>query len=132
MKGYIIHWANYSKGGFKEGVLLTVDDELNRWQKYSYGMSKREKKSIFHTFFTFFFGLKVAMHSWTGESLVKSINYEQRDLYVPHIAIALTNKFIILFWKKKHEGGLVFAMQCNGPQKQVENKFGKKKKERKI
>jgi hypothetical protein len=25
------------KGGFKEGVSLTVDDELNRWQKYAYG-----------------------------------------------------------------------------------------------
>jgi hypothetical protein len=37
LKGYIIRWANYSEGGFKEGVSLTVDDELNRWQKYSYG-----------------------------------------------------------------------------------------------
>ena len=37
MKGYIIRWATYSNGGFKEGVSLTVDDELNRWQKYSYG-----------------------------------------------------------------------------------------------
>lgn len=37
LKSYIIRWATYSKGGFKEGVSLTVDDELNRWQKYSYG-----------------------------------------------------------------------------------------------
>jgi cellulose synthase/poly-beta-1,6-N-acetylglucosamine synthase-like glycosyltransferase len=37
LKGYIIRWSNYSEGGFKEGVSLTVDDELNRWQKYSYG-----------------------------------------------------------------------------------------------
>ncbi|KAG5652362.1 hypothetical protein H0H81_005264 [Sphagnurus paluster] len=37
LKGYIIRWATYSEGGFKEGVSLTVDDELNRWQKYSYG-----------------------------------------------------------------------------------------------
>jgi hypothetical protein len=37
MRGYIIRWATYSKGGFKEGVSLTVDDELNRWQKYTYG-----------------------------------------------------------------------------------------------
>ena len=71
------------------------------------------------------------MHFWTGESLEKSIDSEQRDLYVPHIAMALTNKFIILFCKKKkHEGGLVFATQCDGPQKQVENEFGKKKKKR--
>ena len=53
MKGYIIRWANYSEGGFKEGVSLTVDDELNRWQKYSYGTSK--SKYIFHTFLHFFF-----------------------------------------------------------------------------
>ena len=37
LKRYIIRWATYSEGGFKEGVSLTVDDELNRWQKYSYG-----------------------------------------------------------------------------------------------
>jgi cellulose synthase/poly-beta-1,6-N-acetylglucosamine synthase-like glycosyltransferase len=40
LKGYIIRWATYSEGGFKEGVSLTVDDELNRWQKYSYGCSE--------------------------------------------------------------------------------------------
>ena len=37
LAGYIIRWAAYSEGGFKEGVSLTCDDELNRWQKYSYG-----------------------------------------------------------------------------------------------
>jgi hypothetical protein len=37
MKGYIVRWATYSGGGFKEGVSLTVADELNRWQKYAYG-----------------------------------------------------------------------------------------------
>ncbi|KAI5117891.1 hypothetical protein M0805_001976 [Coniferiporia weirii] len=40
MRGYIIRWARYSHGGFKEGVSLTVDDELNRWQKYAYGCSE--------------------------------------------------------------------------------------------
>lgn len=39
-KGYIIRWSTYSNGEFKEGVSLTVDDELNRWQKYSYGCSE--------------------------------------------------------------------------------------------
>ena len=42
LAGYIIRWATYSEGGFKEGVSLTCDDELNRWQKYSYGMSPLE------------------------------------------------------------------------------------------
>ena len=40
LKGYTIRWASYSNGGFKEGVSLTCDDELNRWQKYSYGCSE--------------------------------------------------------------------------------------------
>ncbi|TFK51375.1 hypothetical protein OE88DRAFT_1629543 [Heliocybe sulcata] len=40
LKGYIVRWATYSEGGFKEGVSLTCDDELNRWQKYSYGCSE--------------------------------------------------------------------------------------------
>ncbi|TCD67730.1 hypothetical protein EIP91_012031 [Steccherinum ochraceum] len=40
LRGYIIRWATYSKGGFKEGVSLTCDDELNRWQKYAYGCNE--------------------------------------------------------------------------------------------
>ena len=40
LKGYIIRWATYSKGGFMEGVSLTPDDELNRWEKYSYGCNE--------------------------------------------------------------------------------------------
>jgi len=39
-KGYIIRWSTYSKGDFKEGVSLTINDELNRWQKYAYGCSE--------------------------------------------------------------------------------------------
>lgn len=38
--GYIVRWASYSDGGFKEGVSLTADDELNRWEKYAYGCSE--------------------------------------------------------------------------------------------
>jgi hypothetical protein len=37
LKGYTLRWATYSDGGFKEGVSLTVVDELARWQKYAYG-----------------------------------------------------------------------------------------------
>ncbi|KAJ7472250.1 glycosyl transferase family group 2-domain-containing protein [Mycena galericulata] len=40
LRGYIIRWVTYSKGGFKEGVSLSCDDELNRWQKYAYGCSE--------------------------------------------------------------------------------------------
>ncbi|PVF93653.1 hypothetical protein CPB86DRAFT_818657, partial [Serendipita vermifera] len=38
--GYTARWAVYSDGGFKEGVSLTCDDELNRWEKYAYGCSE--------------------------------------------------------------------------------------------
>ncbi|KAE9401319.1 hypothetical protein BT96DRAFT_938015 [Gymnopus androsaceus JB14] len=37
LKGWSLRWATYSQGGFKEGVSLTVVDELARWQKYAYG-----------------------------------------------------------------------------------------------
>ncbi|GAA5929369.1 uncharacterized protein JCM15063_004133 [Sporobolomyces koalae] len=38
--GYDVRWASYSNGGFKEGVSLTCDDEINRWQKYAFGVSE--------------------------------------------------------------------------------------------
>jgi cellulose synthase/poly-beta-1,6-N-acetylglucosamine synthase-like glycosyltransferase len=31
--GYITRWATYSKGQFEEGVSLSAEDEINRWQK---------------------------------------------------------------------------------------------------
>ncbi|KAF8518592.1 glycosyl transferase family group 2-domain-containing protein [Gautieria morchelliformis] len=40
LQGYSIRWASYSNGGFKEGVSLTCDDELNRWEKYAYGCNE--------------------------------------------------------------------------------------------
>lgn len=40
LKGYNLRWATYSNGGFKEGVSLTIVDELARWQKYAYGKPK--------------------------------------------------------------------------------------------
>ncbi|GAA6034551.1 hypothetical protein JCM8097_005388 [Rhodosporidiobolus ruineniae] len=38
--GYITRWATYALGGYQEGVSLTCDDELNRWQKYAFGCSE--------------------------------------------------------------------------------------------
>ncbi|PWZ03732.1 hypothetical protein BCV70DRAFT_184934, partial [Testicularia cyperi] len=40
MSGYITRWATYSNNRFEEGVSLTCDDELNRWQKYAFGCSE--------------------------------------------------------------------------------------------
>ncbi|BFZ64387.1 hypothetical protein YB2330_005530 [Saitoella coloradoensis] len=38
--GYTIRLASYHNGDFKEGVSLTVYDELTRWEKYAYGCSE--------------------------------------------------------------------------------------------
>lgn len=42
--GYVLRLAAYANQGFKEGVSLTVYDELARWEKYAYGCSEL----IFH------------------------------------------------------------------------------------
>ena len=50
LHGYTLRWATYSLGGFKEGVSLTIVDELARWQKYAYG---ERFFSFFHLGFPF-------------------------------------------------------------------------------
>lgn len=42
--GYQLRFAAYTGPGFKEGVSLTVNDELARWEKYAFGVSEL----IFH------------------------------------------------------------------------------------
>lgn len=42
--GYLVRLAAYQGDGFKEGVSLTVYDELARWEKYAYGCNEL----IFH------------------------------------------------------------------------------------
>lgn len=44
--GYIVRLGAYKGGGYKEGVSLTVYDEVTRWEKYAYGCSEL----IFHPF----------------------------------------------------------------------------------
>ncbi|KAH5684999.1 hypothetical protein HBI21_004830 [Parastagonospora nodorum] len=39
-EGYTVRLAAYKGEGFKEGVSLTVYDELNRWEKYAYGCNE--------------------------------------------------------------------------------------------
>jgi membrane glycosyltransferase len=38
--GYVVRLSGYTGDGFKEGVSLTVYDELARWEKYAYGCSE--------------------------------------------------------------------------------------------
>jgi len=44
--GYSLRYAAYTGSGFKEGVSLTVYDELARWEKYAYGCNEL----VFHPF----------------------------------------------------------------------------------
>ncbi|KAF4985431.1 hypothetical protein FDECE_16561, partial [Fusarium decemcellulare] len=44
IKGNIVRLASYHGEDFKEGVSLTIYDEIARWQKYAYGVSEM----IFH------------------------------------------------------------------------------------
>lgn len=36
-EGYLVRYVTYFEDGWKEGVSLTVYDELARWEKYAYG-----------------------------------------------------------------------------------------------
>jgi hypothetical protein len=38
--GYVVRMAAWAGDGFKEGVSLTVYDELTRWEKYAYGCNE--------------------------------------------------------------------------------------------
>lgn len=38
--GYFLRYSTYMADGFKEGVSLTVYDELSRWTKYAYGCAE--------------------------------------------------------------------------------------------
>ncbi|OMP82842.1 Glucans biosynthesis glucosyltransferase H [Diplodia seriata] len=40
IEGYVVRLAAWADGGFKEGVSLTVYDELSRWEKYAYGCNE--------------------------------------------------------------------------------------------
>lgn len=40
ISGYVLRFAAYAGKGFKEGVSLTVYDELARWEKYAYGCNE--------------------------------------------------------------------------------------------
>lgn len=70
MKGYKCRWVTYSNGDFREGVSLTCDNELDRWQKYGYGCSellfnkiKHWHRGPFTTLFKTFVKSDIPIHS---------------------------------------------------------------------
>jgi hypothetical protein len=50
INNFVVRLATYHNGGFKEGVSLTVYDELARWEKYAYGCNEL----VFHPFVKWF------------------------------------------------------------------------------
>lgn len=50
INGYILRLADYHAGEFKEGISLSIFDELDRWEKYAYGCSEL----VFYPFMDWF------------------------------------------------------------------------------
>ncbi|KAL4888330.1 glycosyl transferase family group 2-domain-containing protein [Aspergillus ambiguus] len=50
-QGMVVRLATYHDGEFKEGVSLTLYDELNRWEKYAYGCNEL----VFHPCYQWFY-----------------------------------------------------------------------------
>jgi hypothetical protein len=48
INGFVVRLAAYHDGGFKEGVSLTVYDELARWEKYAYGCNELVFHPLIH------------------------------------------------------------------------------------
>jgi hypothetical protein len=48
INGFVVRLAAYHNGGFKEGVSLTVYDELARWEKYAYGCNELVFHPVIH------------------------------------------------------------------------------------
>jgi hypothetical protein len=72
--GYITRWATYSNSEYMEGVSLSCDDELNRWQKYAWGVSEMVFNPIKHwyrgpitpLFRRFIFGKAPIHYKWAS------------------------------------------------------------------
>lgn len=45
IRGYVVRLSTYHGSGFQEGVSLTIYDEINRWEKYMYGVNE----IVFHS-----------------------------------------------------------------------------------
>jgi hypothetical protein len=60
--------ASYHKEDFKEGVSLTVFDELARWEKYAYGINEL----VFHPFWKWYKGPTTRLYFSYFMSNIKS------------------------------------------------------------
>lgn len=107
MQGYIVRWATYSKGGFKEGVSLTADDELNRWQKYAYGCSELIFNPLYQWLYKGPITAQLRRFIWSGAPLHYKISMMSYMFSYYGIAAAFTLSvlnYLILGWELPIDG----------------------------
>jgi Glycosyl transferase family group 2 len=107
MQGYIVRWATYSKGGFKEGVSLTADDELNRWQKYAYGCSELIFNPLYQWLYKGPITAQLRRFVWSSAPLHYKISMMSYMFSYYGIAAAFTLSvlnYLILGWQLPIDG----------------------------
>lgn len=62
MNKFIVRLATYHDGGFKEGVSLTVYDELARWEKYVFASLLK----LYKIMLTWLQGTLTAVTNWSS------------------------------------------------------------------
>ncbi|PVF94594.1 hypothetical protein CPB86DRAFT_776587 [Serendipita vermifera] len=114
MQGYIVRWATYSKGGFKEGVSLTADDELNRWQKYAYGCSEMIFNPLYQWLYKGPINADLRKFVWGPAPLHYKISMMSYMFSYYGIAAAFTlslMNYIILGWELPVDGYYLHAFE---------------------
>lgn len=120
--GYVIRYAAYFGTGFKEGVSLTVYDELARWEKYAYGcnelifhpLAEWFTKGPFTPLFRHFMGSNMPLPSKITIMAYVGTYYALGSSWI----LTIMNYFIIgwsvhmLFAKTQHP--LTFLLRFNG------------------
>ncbi|KAG8851281.1 hypothetical protein FRC20_001789 [Serendipita sp. 405] len=114
MKGYLVRWATYSKGGFKEGVSLTADDELNRWQKYAYGCSELIFNPLYQWIYKGPITAQLRKFVWSSAPLHYKISMMSYMFSYYGIAAAFTLSllnYIVLGWELPVDGYYLHAFE---------------------
>jgi hypothetical protein len=88
VNGYIIRLAAWAGEGFKEGVSLTVYDELARWEKYAYGCNEllfhpiRTSSVAIITLFQELTAHRILDRPWSLHATVSQILLQQHSLHL--------------------------------------------------
>ncbi|KAL1938066.1 hypothetical protein VTO73DRAFT_12077 [Trametes versicolor] len=107
LKGYIIRWATYSLGGFKEGVSLTCDDELNRWQKYAYGCNELIFNPLIHWWRMGPINKQLRTFIWSGAPVhykISMMSYMFSYYGLAASALLSVLNYFLLGWNIKVDG----------------------------